>query len=277
MLTAVSRAFEVSPARLKSKIAKTAFFVLKLLSKTKRGQNFLTLGTLFTINQFRQTTIRGQTIYFSFVSGTWLNRRFLDIENLEPDTLTWIDEMVEGSILWDVGANVGSYSIYAAISKNMSVVAFEPSPFNLEFLTRNIWLNKLENKITVIPVALSEFTSRAQFSMKRIEWAGSGSTFEEHRIQNLDNESFNYTTIGLSADKVCETFNLPYPDYLKLDVDGIEAAILAGSPKALLNLRSILVELPETEFDKEQIYQHLNTAGLTLCRNSGHNEIWSRP
>ena len=175
----MSRKFDLPPGKIKSPLAKISLYLIKILSKTKIGQSLLTLSTLFTISQTRQTTIRNQKIAFSFVSDTWLPRRFLDVETLEPDTLSWIDQMSEGSTLWDIGANVGGYSIYAAISKNSNVYAFEPSPFNLEFLARNIWLNKLEEKITVIPIALSEFASRAPFLMKRIEWAGSGSSFVE--------------------------------------------------------------------------------------------------
>ena len=170
----MTRTFEVPPTKLKSRLSKFSYQILKLVSKIKLGQSLLTLSTLFTINQSRHTMIRGHSITYSFVSDTWLPRRFLDVETLEPDTLSWIDEMIEGSTFWDIGANVGGYSIYAAKSKGCAVFAFEPSPFNLEFLARNIWLNNLEDKITVIPIALSQHASQAPFKMRRIEWAGSG-------------------------------------------------------------------------------------------------------
>jgi len=49
----------------------------------------------------------------------------------EPDTLMWIDKIPEHSVFWDVGANVGLYSCYAAKARNCIVFAFEPSVFNL--------------------------------------------------------------------------------------------------------------------------------------------------
>ncbi|MFM9002127.1 MAG: FkbM family methyltransferase [Acidimicrobiaceae bacterium] len=272
----MARTFEVPSTKLKSRLSRFSYQLLKLLSRTKLGQSFLTLSTLFTINQTRQTNIRNQKISFSYVSDTWLPRRFLDVERLEPDTLSWIDEMSEGSMLWDIGANVGGYSIYAAISKETNVYAFEPSPFNLEFLARNIWLNNLEDKITVIPIALSEFASKAPFVMKRIEWAGSGSSFFESETANYDNKNFKYNTISLPADRLLEIFNIPFPNYLKLDVDGIEALILSGAKEVLSRTTSVLVEVQHSTLEKQLIHKCLEEAGLTKQKVARQNEIWIR-
>lgn len=272
----MSRTFDVPTTKLKSRLSKFSYQILKLLSKTKLGQSFLTLSTMFTINQTRTTKIRGHSVSYSFVSDTWLPRRFLDVETLEPDTLSWIDEMTDGSTLWDIGANVGGYSIYAAISKQMNVYAFEPSPFNLEFLARNIWLNELEDKITVIPIALSEFVSKAPFVMKRIEWAGSGSSFGETEEDDSDSGSFEYVTIGLPADQIRENLQIPFPEFIKLDVDGIEALILAGAKEVLTKAKSVLVEVQHSEVEKEAIHRCLIESGLSKKQVVRQNEIWTR-
>lgn len=276
MFYLMHRKFEIPPSRLKSQISKIAYLLIRLTSKTKLGQTFLTLCTLFTINQTRTTLIRGHEICFSFVSDTWLPRRFTDVETLEPDTLTWIDRGHHGGILWDIGANVGGYSIYAAKSQKMNVFAFEPSPFNLEFLARNIWLNKLESQITVIPIALSEFTSQSPFVMKRIEWAGSGSSFSNFDDAPSNSENFNYVTIGIPADQVKNVFDVPQPDYIKLDVDGIEALILAGAAGVLSKVKSVLIEVQGSEAEKQKICDHLTMSGLQKERTARHNQIWSR-
>ena len=83
----------------------------------------------------------------------------------EPETLDWIDALPSGAILWDIGANVGLYSVYAAIKRDTQVYAFEPSVFNLEQLERIIHLNKLQRRITIVPVALSERTGASLFKM----------------------------------------------------------------------------------------------------------------
>ena len=59
----------------------------------------------------------------------------------EPETLEWIDSFDKNKkvIFWDIGANIGIYSIYAALKhSDIEVVCFEPSTSNLRILSRNI-------------------------------------------------------------------------------------------------------------------------------------------
>ena len=61
----------------------------------------------------------------------------------EPETLEWVDNFKKESVFWDIGANIGLYSCYAAKKNFTKVYAFEPSIFNLEWLGKNIFLNNL--------------------------------------------------------------------------------------------------------------------------------------
>ena len=90
----------------------------------------------------------------------------------EPETLEWIDSIPKDSILWDVGANIGLYSVYAAKKRNCRVWAFEPSVFNLELLARNIFANGLTNQVCIVPVALSDRLGSNQMHMTTTEWGG---------------------------------------------------------------------------------------------------------
>ena len=72
----------------------------------------------------------------------WL---YEDFFSKEPETIEWIDnfEKDKDIIFWDIGANLGIYSIYAAsIYKKIKVISFEPSTSNLRILSRNIYINK---------------------------------------------------------------------------------------------------------------------------------------
>jgi len=148
----------------------------------------------------------------------------------EPETLEWIDKIPSGSVIWDIGANVGLYSCYAAKKRGCRVFSFEPSIFNLELLARNIFNNQLQDLITIVPLALSESLSVNKLNMSSTEWGGALSTFGHdfgHDGEKM-NKVFEFSTIGLSMVDAVKLLNIPQPDYIKLDVDGIEHLILKG-------------------------------------------------
>ena len=77
---------------------------------------------------------------------------------VEKETLNWIKsfDKTENLIFWDIGANIGLFSLYNAnINPNSITYAFEPSTSNLRVLTRNISINNLEKKIKIIPIPLT--------------------------------------------------------------------------------------------------------------------------
>src|SRR5712691_8080567 len=123
-------------------------------------------------------SVTHQGLVFTFAIPNPLNCfRAETFSTKEPETLEWIDAMEEESVFWDIGANVGLYSIYAAKKKSSRVYAFEPSVFNLELLARNIYLNNLSDKICLVPLAVSDRLGRNRFNMTSTEWGGALSTF----------------------------------------------------------------------------------------------------
>ncbi len=274
-----SRGFELHQSLQRSMKGKLTRTLLQFLQRNRLGRTLISMTTRFAISQSSSIVIRGTKMNYSTLEFSWLKSRFDDIETLEPTTLTWIDEATPNSVLWDIGANVGSYAIYAALSKKMQVVAFEPSPFNIEFLSRNIWLNNLESQVTVIPIPLSSDAMQAKLLMKSIEWGNSGSTFGQNYAENGQpiEVEFEYQTIGFSMDQALTWLGIAQPDYIKLDVDGIEGLILSGGTKVLSKIKSLLVEMPEFESGRVMVHETLTKAGLQFERSAQHNEIWSRP
>ncbi len=211
----------------------------------------------------------------------------------EPETLEWIDSMQESSIMWDVGANVGLYALYAAKKKKCQVWAFEPSIFNLETLARNIYENELTSQICIVPLPLNTQFGPSVLHMSTTEWGGALSTFDKgfgwdgHIIRQV----FEFQTFGISMDDGVEIMGIPQPDYIKMDVDGLEHFILKGGAKILKQVKGVLIEVND-DF-KEQADQCaflLNQSGLVLKekRNSEmisssttgfskcFNQIWVR-
>jgi len=153
-----------------------------------------------------------------FVVPNWINRFRIDtFATKEPETLEWIDNFEKNTIFWDIGANVGLYTCYAAKSKNCKVFAFEPSIFNLELLGRNISVNNLSDKVTIVPIPLTEYLSESKLSMSTTEWGGSGSTFGQDYTHDGSQliSKFDYKTIGLSMDQAISLLEIPQPDYIK--------------------------------------------------------------
>ena len=185
----------------------------------------------------------------------------------EPETLDWIDNFKEKSVFWDIGANIGLYSIYAAKIRNCSVYSFEPSIFNLEQLGRNIHLNSVENLVNIVPIALNDKNGFSLLTHSNLNWGGAHSTFEKNHdfdgkeIKNI----LSYRTLGLSLDFVTEFLLLHTPDYIKIDVDGIEHYILSGGTQSIRNAKEILIEINEDfSIQRDNCIKILSELGFKL-------------
>lgn len=204
----------------------------------------------------------------------------------EPETLKWIDGFKKDSTFFDIGSNVGIYSCYAAKSQNSKVFAFEPSIFNLELLGKNININKLNNNITIIPLALTNTSKISEFNMSSVDYGAALSTFGEKYSHdgNKMNIKFSYKTLGISLDNICEEFDIPLPEYIKIDVDGLEHLILDGANKSIIKTRSFLIEVNEDfELQKNKIKTKLEKLGFSLKQKKQsniiskvYNQIWEK-
>ena len=203
----------------------------------------------------------------------------------EPDTITWLDAIANDAVLWDVGANVGLYSIYAAKKSSARVYAFEPSVFNLELLARNIFQNALQPNITIVPIALSDGIGPSLFKMSSTVWGGALSTFGQDFDQHGGKLSsvFEYTTMGVSMNDAMQFLGIPAPRFIKIDVDGIEHFILRGGAAVLRCAESVLIEINDDFLAQaEESARHLENAGLSLLRKCSidagnqYNQWWVR-
>ncbi|MEE9473462.1 MAG: FkbM family methyltransferase, partial [Acidimicrobiia bacterium] len=146
----------------------------------------------------------------------------------EPETIEWINAFEEGSVFWDIGANVGVYSLYAALKANCIVLGFEPAAFNYNILNRNIELNEMDETVTALCIAFGDSTRLDRFYMSSTEEGSAlhsfgaatdwpGTPLPAHFRQGM---------IGLSIDEFVERYAPPVPNYIKIDVDGIEDKII---------------------------------------------------
>ena len=224
---------------------------------------------------------RGTTLEFAVPNG--LNRyRAATFATKEPETLEWIDRMSEKSVVWDIGANVGLYSCYAAKARGCRVFAFEPSVFNLEVLARNIVLNQLTDQITIVPLPLSDGLAFNKLNMTSTSWGGSLSTFGQsygHDGATLS-KVFEFSTIGLSMVDAVSLLDVPRPDYIKMDVDGIEHLILKGGLPILRGIREASIEINDDfRTQATEAKRWLEEAGLSFKekRHAEHLDLQAGP
>ena len=209
----------------------------------------------------------------------------------EPEIIKWIESFKINSTFFDIGSNIGLYSCLAAKTKRSKVFSFEPSPLNLEVLTKNIFINNLNDQITIVknPLHSENKISSMNFSNQQI--GGALSTFSENF--GFDgkkmNTVFSYNTNSFTLDNFVNFYKLVNPNYIKIDVDGIEHLILKSSLNTLKNVESVFVEINENfEDQNKKVKEILERSGLKLIErhksinssninyNKIFNEIWRK-
>lgn len=183
----------------------------------------------------------------------------------EPETLGWIDDYIQpGEVLWDIGANVGLYAIYAG-QKGAEVLAFEPSGLNFGILTEHIHLNGRGQNVKPLCVALSDKTELGMLNVGDFSVGHASNALGESVTQfESFNPVFSQAIPAFTADDFCNIFKLKGPDHIKLDVDGIEALIIAGAVKTLKSVKTLIIEVEgqNAEQARATIEDPLAQAGL---------------
>lgn len=196
----------------------------------------------------------------------------------EPETVAWLEGSLRpGDVFYDIGANIGPYSLLAArlIDGKAVVYAFEPGAANFHQLVRNVQLNRLSN-VHPLQFALGDRTTLALFHYRDVasgsamHWLGDSPPFAPAFTQQLP---------VYRLDDLIDTFGLPTPHLLKIDVDGGEEAVLGGAPRTLRDqtLRSVLVEVDRTTEDRAGIFAALEGAGFGVAssRKHGAYDVWN--
>jgi len=136
-----------------------------------------------------------------------------------------------------------------------------------ESLARNIFLNQLTDAVTIVPLALSDELAINKLRMTSTEWGAALSTFGQtygHDGRPIA-KVFEFATVGLSMGDAVSLLRIPEPDFVKIDVDGIEHLILAAGGPILSRVRGVLVEINDRfTAQSEAASRYLQQAGLRL-------------
>jgi len=190
----------------------------------------------------------------------------------EPGTCDWIKtEVRSGEIFYDIGANIGVYTILAAkcTGKNGRVFAFEPHCPNFSRMLDNIRVNNLEHIVTPCNFALHDqqgffpfhyFSGEAATSHSQIGPAPGDLKLEfQPEISELK--------YSASIDSLIATKEFPPPHHIKIDVDGNEFAILRGMSnlmKSSQRPKSIQVEIDKPHKNEIMAFMELHKYFLAV-------------
>ena len=189
----------------------------------------------------------------------------------EPRTIDWIEREVRpGDVFYDVGANVGAYSLvaWAATGGRAKVYAFEPSYATFPALCTNLRLNGCGDAVQPLPIALSDRTQLLSFNYSSVR-VGSAMHSVGEPIDMFGKPfapEFVQPVLSYRLDDMISSFALAPPTQIKIDVDGAEHLVLAGGARTLErpSLRSLLVEVQLGSSSATQIVDRLSAQGFSL-------------
>ncbi|MDZ4296010.1 MAG: FkbM family methyltransferase [Patescibacteria group bacterium] len=180
--------------------------------------------------------------------NSWKQLRRLYGPRKEPETVQYLGAHLKpGETFYDIGANVGAFSFIAwALTEGKSTIyAFEPGYATYAALCDNVFLNNCSGAIIPLPFALAAVSALESFHYSSL---GAGEAFHALGASgDARHHRWSQTVPAYRLDDMIATFHLKPPQHIKIDVDGAEAAVVAGAEATLRSpeLRSLLVEIDE--------------------------------
>lgn len=183
----------------------------------------------------------------------------------EPVTIDWLETLTDQDVLYDVGANVGIYTIFAAKIKGARVFAFEPESQNFAILNRNIVVNKVQHLVQAYGIALSDESKVTQLHLSSFDFGGSCHSIDEKVDFRLEPTIPRYSQ-GCVSSRIDAmiTSGLPAPTHIKLDVDGFEHKVIAGGRGALRNVKSLIIEINQNLPAHMELVKFLGDQGFVF-------------
>lgn len=201
-----------------------------------------------------------------YVPGRMCAWRVSHLLDKEPETIAWIRGMPQGAVLYDVGANIGLYTLWAAATRGARVYAFEPEASNYAVLNDNLRVNELTATCAAYCLGISDTVGYGLMQVRSNTVGGSG-----HQVLVTDGlrvvveEPQGHQGVATATlDHLVYTCGFDCPTHLKIDVDGLEHAVIAGASRLLRDprLRSIMIELMINEPFHQEVAAALVAAGF---------------
>jgi FkbM family methyltransferase len=173
-----------------------------------------------------------------------------------------------GGTVMDVGSNLGDWSLpmAKAVGTKGQVYAFEPVPFLADALTKTFQLNGFENGV-VSHMALSDSIGEAAFTI-----AHSDGELLNVRCSSLTadiGKGVQTTVSTTTLDAFCANEKLDRLDFIKIDVENHEPAVIRGGAGAISRFQPAIVfeagHWEEKREDRESIRDTLEPLGYRIA------------
>jgi FkbM family methyltransferase len=160
------------------------------------------------------------------------------IDGFDPILLNCVAEWVRpGLKVWDIGANIGVFSI-AAAALGADVMALEADSWLASLIRRSASLT--ENRglsLAVVPAAASDRNGVATFLIAARGRASS--TLESVGTRRIGDVRERLAVATLTLDTIMASFG--QPGFVKIDVEGAEELVLKGALNLLSSARPVLL------------------------------------
>ena len=201
-----------------------------------------------------------------------INQNILNLYNLDllpKDHKNYLNEKqsLNPNIIYDIGSNVLHWSREAnKVWKNSKIICFDALK-EVSFLYK---------EYEYYNYVLSDKNDETKVFYKSLIYSGGSSIFKENpKINKNADKYFNDENSEIvqtyTLDYVVQKYNLELPDLIKLDVQGSELNILKGAKNTLKNVKDIIIELQDVEYNidspkKEEVILYLEEQGFTCVK-----------
>ena len=177
--------------------------------------------------------------------------------------------LTPGSIVLDIGANVGFYSIALGrklkkLAGSSQLWAFEPVKSNFDRLVNLVEINNLEETVQPIQTALGNQEGEIQLQLSELDVSSGSKTGNAFWLKDIqsDQSQSSYSSPITKLDNFVTQHNIKTCDFIKVDIEGAELEFLKGGLNFITMTRPIIYGEFSSFWVKEFGYSFLDIAQL---------------
>jgi len=198
--------------------------------------------------------LQGSTSHgkYYFWDGDWLGAKTAAGEFLDSYLLPWMNALKPGQKMVDVGAHIGTFTIYLAL-RGVKVLAFEASPEVFALLRMNVEENRISELVTLYNVAL--YDSKANL---RVSPDCAYEKLEDGKLNYASKDCSGWLWLEPGVDvygfeaRALDSFEIEDVAFIKVDAEGCDLRVLQGARETIRKYRPVICY----EFNKKPAFSN---------------------